>query len=264
MKKELALVAEQEVLGRDFKVYGSVDEPLFVAADVAEWIGHSNVTEMWKRVDENEKLVSTIFRAGQTRDMNMLTEDGLYEVLMQSRKPIAKQFKAEVKKILKSIRTTGGYIAGQEQMDDMELMARALLVAQRQIEERTAKLAEAEERNMALESTNAALTVTNKMLAKEEQEWEPREVVTAIVRGYGMRVFRSFSLGWADFYRELLYRKHINLKARDGGKNKLDRVKQDEWLELIATAAALCMEQDVDPAQYLNIPTATKYLQVAC
>lgn len=43
-----------------------------------------------------------------------LTEDGLYEVLMQSRKPKAKEFKKEVKKILKSIRKTGGYVVGQE------------------------------------------------------------------------------------------------------------------------------------------------------
>lgn len=42
-----------------------------------------------------------------------LTEDGLYEVLMQSRKPKAKEFKKEVKKILKSIRKTGGYVVGQ-------------------------------------------------------------------------------------------------------------------------------------------------------
>ena len=46
-----------------------------------------------------------------------LTEDGLYEVLMQSRKPKAKEFKKEVKKILKSIRKTGGYTVGQENGD---------------------------------------------------------------------------------------------------------------------------------------------------
>lgn len=43
-----------------------------------------------------------------------LTEDGLYEVLMQSRKPKAKEFKKEVKKILKSIRKHGGYVVGRE------------------------------------------------------------------------------------------------------------------------------------------------------
>lgn len=50
------------------------------------------------------------------REYWFLTEDGLYEVLMQSRKPKAKEFKKEVKKILKSIRKHGGYIVGQGNM----------------------------------------------------------------------------------------------------------------------------------------------------
>lgn len=64
---------------------------------------------MLVNVDENEKLVGKIFRSGQKRDMTMLTEDGLYEVLMQSTKPNAKPFKKEVKQILKTIRKTGMY-----------------------------------------------------------------------------------------------------------------------------------------------------------
>lgn len=80
-----------------------------MANDVADWIEHSNVTEMLRGIDDDEKLVSTILRSGQNRQMNMLTENGLYEVLMQSRKPIAKQFKKEVKEILKTIRKHGIY-----------------------------------------------------------------------------------------------------------------------------------------------------------
>lgn len=106
---ELKVLNEQEVLGKQFKVYGTAEEPLFVANDVADWIEHSNVTEMLRGIDDDEKLVSTILRAGQNRQMNMLTENGLYEVLMQSRKPIAKQFKKEVKEILKTIRKHGIY-----------------------------------------------------------------------------------------------------------------------------------------------------------
>ena len=60
----------------------------------------------------------------------MLTEDGLYEVLMQSRKPIAKEFKREVKKILKSVRKNGGYLAGQENDTPEMIVAKALVVAQ--------------------------------------------------------------------------------------------------------------------------------------
>ena len=81
-------IEERNVLGKDFKMYGTFDEPLFLAKDVAEWIEHSNPTEMVRGVDEDEKLNSVILSAGQRRATTMLTEDGLYEVLMQSRKPI--------------------------------------------------------------------------------------------------------------------------------------------------------------------------------
>lgn len=104
--KELNIVNEQMVLGKEFRVYGDFENPLFLAKDVAEWIGYntSSVNKMINSVDEDEKLNGIIFRAGQNREMTFLTEYGLYEVLMLSRKPIAKQFKKEVKKILKDLR----------------------------------------------------------------------------------------------------------------------------------------------------------------
>lgn len=87
-------------------------EPLFLAKDVAEWIDHSATHMMIKTIDEEDKSLETILRVdGSTHKQWFLTEDGLYEVLMQSRKPIAKSFKKEVKKILKEIRTTGKYEA---------------------------------------------------------------------------------------------------------------------------------------------------------
>lgn len=143
MKNEIIL-KEQEVFGKDFVIYGTIDEPLFVASDVAELIGHTNVTELLKSVDDDEKLTSTILRAGQSRRVNMLTEDGLYEVLMLSRKPIAKKFKAEIKNILKSIRKNGGYIANQEQMTPEQIVANALIVAQNIISQKDKQIEELE------------------------------------------------------------------------------------------------------------------------
>lgn len=101
---ELQVIKEQEVLGREFKVYGTVQEPLFLAKDVASWIEHTDLSRMVNLVDDEEKLKRTLYVAGQNREMWFLTEDGLYEVLMQSRKPIAKQFKKQVKTILKELR----------------------------------------------------------------------------------------------------------------------------------------------------------------
>lgn len=74
--------------------------------------------------------------------MWLLTESGLYEVLMQSRKPIAKEFKKGVKKILHEIRTVGGYLVTKVDDTPEMIMARAVLVAQATIEKQSKQIAE--------------------------------------------------------------------------------------------------------------------------
>lgn len=111
--QSIEVIDEREVLGKEFRIYGTIEEPLFLAKDVANWIEHSRASEMLKTVDDDEKLMQTILASGQKRKMWFLTEDGLYEVLMQSRKDIAKQFKKEVKNILKTIRKNGAYMTPQ-------------------------------------------------------------------------------------------------------------------------------------------------------
>ena len=112
---ELQIIEEREVLGREFRIYGDFENPLFLAKDVAEWIEHTNVTKMLLGIDESEKIVLKIptnhlLEGLQSNtEYTFLTEDGLYEVLMLSRKPIAKEFKKQVKEILKTIRKTGSY-----------------------------------------------------------------------------------------------------------------------------------------------------------
>ena len=85
---------------------------MFLAKDVAEWIEYdpNKVNNMVAMVDDHEKLTEIISWSGQGRKMWFLTEDGLYEVLFQSRKPIAKEFKNQVKQILKEIRKRGIYV----------------------------------------------------------------------------------------------------------------------------------------------------------
>lgn len=95
------------ICGKEFDVYGTVDEPLFLAKDVAELIEHSKTDVMIQSIDDDEKIkVNNLYVEGRSggNGVWLLTEDGLYEVLMQSRKPIAKQFKKGVKKLLKDIR----------------------------------------------------------------------------------------------------------------------------------------------------------------
>lgn len=121
MNTEIQIIEKQEVLGRMVNVYGSFENPLFLAKDVAEWIDYSQtnkgaykVSEMLQYVDEDEKLMTTLLVSGQKRNVWLLTENGLYEILMQSRKPVAKQFKKAVKEMLKSIRKHGIYATPQK------------------------------------------------------------------------------------------------------------------------------------------------------
>lgn len=133
---KIIILDQREVLGMDFKIYGTKENPLFLAKDIANFIKHSKANMMLENIDEEEKLKETIFTSGQKREMWFLTEYGLYEVLMQSRKPIAKEFKKEIKHILKQIRQTGGYIPIEQNMTDAEIMAKALLISQKTIEQK--------------------------------------------------------------------------------------------------------------------------------
>lgn len=144
MSTEIQVLKQTELLGQQFTVYGTAEEPLFRAKDVMKWIEHPNITTMLSMVDDEEKGVKELLTPGGRQQVRFLTEDGLYEILMQSRKPIAKQFKKGVKAILKEIRTTGAYITTNDEESDEELMARALAAAERAIKRKEERIKQLE------------------------------------------------------------------------------------------------------------------------
>ena len=162
----LKIIDERTVLNKDFRIYGDFENPLFLAKDVDEWIEHSNSRSMLDSVDDTEKVVRNVYTLGGNQESWFLTEDGLYEVLMQSRKPIAKAFKKEVKDILKSVRKNGGYIVGQENASPEMILANAMIVAQNVIKANEQKIAELQpkadyfdnlvDRNLLLNFTDTA------------------------------------------------------------------------------------------------------------
>lgn len=127
MSKQLKAVHNQEVLGKEFVVYGDIQNPLFLAKDVANWIGNKNTSQMIKdaELDEDEKGIFLTDTLGGIQELLFINEGGLYEILMQSRKPIAKSFKKEVKKILKEIRLNGGYISSNASVEQVSNMVEA-------------------------------------------------------------------------------------------------------------------------------------------
>ena len=135
---ELQVLQQTNLLGKELRVYGTVENPLFLAKDVAECINYAktgrgtyDVSNMLNTVDEDEKVVRTVFVSGQNRQLVFLTEYGLYEILMRSRKPIAKQFRKGVKEILKEIRLNGKYSSDKKMLkyeDDIQKLKAKNLV----------------------------------------------------------------------------------------------------------------------------------------
>ena len=119
-------------------------EPWFVGKDVAEILGYKDTSDAMKRhIDNEDKLTRCFTDSGQNREMYIINESGLYSLILSSRLPQAKAFKHWVTSdILPSIRKTGGYISGQEQMSPEELMAKALQVANSIIAERDKRISQ--------------------------------------------------------------------------------------------------------------------------
>lgn len=159
--KEVA-VLENEVtlMGKTFSVYGTVEEPLFLAKDVADWIEHSDVSMMLKSVDEDEKLTQGLFVSGQRRECWLLTENGVYEVLMLSRKPIAKEFKKEVKKMLHALRTKKATLMPTNFADALEAYAKEVRARE---EAQKALFAETQQKLVALEQKEKAEAETERI-----------------------------------------------------------------------------------------------------
>lgn len=122
VEQVLTVIQETVILGKKIQMYGSIENPLFLAKDAANWIEYSasNVSKMLKSVDNDEKTTRKFNTSGSNYQTEawFLTEDGLYEVCMQSRKPIAKQMKKEIKQYLKSIRLTGAAIDDERKTVD--------------------------------------------------------------------------------------------------------------------------------------------------
>lgn len=121
---ELQILGIAKILGTDFTMYGDINNPLFLAKDVADCIKHTNLTMMLKGIDPEEQLKTrpkhSLGLLTNNNEYNFLTEDGLYEVCMQSRKPIAKQMKKEIKSYLKQIRLTGGVVEHNREEEFVE------------------------------------------------------------------------------------------------------------------------------------------------
>lgn len=113
-------------------------EPWFVAKDVCDILGHSNVSMALDRLDDDERSKFNLGRQGET---NIVNEAGLYVLVLGSRKPEAHEFKRWVThEVLPSIRKHGGYMAGQERMTPEQMALASMRWMQSKVDEQAKQL----------------------------------------------------------------------------------------------------------------------------
>lgn len=128
-------------------------EPWFVLKDCMSILDLGNPTETVKMFDKDEfSTTEVIDSIGRRQQTYIISEPGLYRLVMKSRKPEAKEFQRWVThEVLPRIRKTGGYIPTSESDSDEDIMARAVLVAQKTIKQKNQQIAEQQTRIVELE-----------------------------------------------------------------------------------------------------------------
>ncbi|CAI3329349.1 phage antirepressor KilAC domain-containing protein [Enterococcus cecorum] len=151
------------------------NEPWFVANDVTTILGLSNTTVALQRLDEDERAKYNLGRQGMT---NIVNEYGLYNLVLASRKPEAKQFKRWIThEVLPTIRKHGAYLT-PDKIEEALLNPDTLINLATQLkQEREARLiAEQRVNELTPKATYYDLVLANKSLV----------TITAIAKDYGM------------------------------------------------------------------------------
>jgi prophage antirepressor-like protein len=214
----------------------------FVAKDICEILGLNTSESVNGRgrsetegLDDDEKDIDIVDTLGGKQEMIVVTESGLYSLVMKSRKLEAKAFKRWITHdVIPSIRKHGMY-AKDELLDNPELLLDVIT------------------RLKAERDKNKFLETENKLLAQDAVKWADRKVIDALVKVYGAKI--GFQEAWREFKKELLYAHSINLTSRltnkvneTGRKNfkVLDMIHDDEIPACVRTAVALCKNNKVD------------------
>lgn len=178
-------------------------EPWFVGKDVAETLGYERPTKVVSdHVDgEDRDEVPIQDPIGRMQNTAIINESGLYSLILSSKLPSAKAFKRWVtSEVLPSIRKHGGYINGQAEMSPEELMAKALQVAQKTLEEREARIG-------VLAAENSALTVEKQILKPKADYFD--ELVDRNLLTNFRETAKQLSIKQNDFVKFLLEKKYV-------------------------------------------------------
>lgn len=139
-----------EFEGNKVRALADGDEVMFVASDIAKILGYRDAAALTRTLDDEEKGTRPIDTHGGTQTMTVISEPGLYKAILQRQtgrmevevtREFVKRFQRWVThEVLPQIRKTGGYIPAGDADSDEDIMARAVLVAQKTIERKNQQL----------------------------------------------------------------------------------------------------------------------------
>lgn len=157
--------------------------------DVARGLGFTQMKNgveyvRWDTVDKFLRDIDNSHRVGKRSEY--IPENIFYRLAMKAKNETAEKFQALVAdKIIPSIRKHGGYIAGQEELTPQELMAKALLVANKTLEDREARISELTTKNKQLTERNEYMAPRADYCNNVLQSGDTLYAVTDIAKEYG-------------------------------------------------------------------------------
>jgi len=213
------------------------NEPWFVAKDVCDVLEIANSRDATSKLDDDDRHVVKTDTSTGPKESTVISESGLYCLIMRSNKPQARQFQKWVtREVLPTLRKTGVYVVGQEQTDDPFLQS--LIAAQTSLAATTAiykKQLEAERELAALnqrmttlevrqDAEDAAKEATEELIFSPpptdgSPEMTPRALINRRLRQHVWEMgFASqpemYESCWKRLYLEIRDCLHIDLKVR--------------------------------------------------
>lgn len=224
------------------------EDVLFCGSDVAKALGYTRPNDAIHdhcRADGTSKR-RIMDRMGRPQDAVFITEGNVYRLIAHSKLPSADEFERWVfDEVLPTLRKTGGYISNADKMADTYLNGyddetkAALSVLLR-------SLKQSQDANIKLQREVDVLT-------KQTRTYEPRAVVNALVRSFAFYCLDSdFKKAFHLFYKELYYKKRIALNMRLGTGSLINRVRDDEWNDVVEVAVAMCKDHGIDIERAIN------------
>lgn len=200
------------------------NEPYFVGNDIAEALGYSNIRNaVPKHVDDEDKLCTQIEYAGQTREVTVINESGLYSLILSSKLPTAKKFKHWVtSEVLPSIRKTGKYAVPHDSYMIEDPVKRALAW----VEEEKVRQAQA----IALEAAKPKALFAD-AVASSSTSILVRDLAKVLHQN-GIKIGQNRMFGWLREHGYLIKSgSDKNMPTQKAMELKLFRIKEGTYID---------------------------------